>query len=157
MSTKAKVAVICHGVTIQRVYMLAVAVAEGAWDAGAEVRVRRTGAVTAPEGSWSSPAWTDVVQEIAEIAEAHPDDLAWADVAMSIGEGGRVVASSDLLDVTDASVVIDPELGDATLAEAREHGRQVAEMVRTLKIAGRNTVSRTGTLAVPTAAPSPSR
>lgn len=69
MDAHVKVAVIYHCETAQ-VCRLALAAGEGAWDAGAEVRMRRLGrhATAGPH--------------VARIPEARPADLAWADVAL---------------------------------------------------------------------------
>lgn len=82
MYAKTKVAVICQGVADPRVYCLAMAATGAAWDAGAEVRVRRVGEVTPPAEARSNPAWLEILRDCEYIPEASPDDLEWADVAL---------------------------------------------------------------------------
>ncbi|GHE07525.1 NAD(P)H:quinone oxidoreductase [Klenkia taihuensis] len=60
-------------------HQLAQAVAEGAQEAGAEVRLRRV-AETAPDAAIdSNPAWRAHLDEVSGVEVATPDDLAWAD------------------------------------------------------------------------------
>jgi NAD(P)H dehydrogenase (quinone) len=64
------------------VHALARAVAEGAEKAGAEVRLRRI-AETAPQAAIeSNPAWTQHLQDTADVPVAALDDLGWADVVL---------------------------------------------------------------------------
>ena len=72
-------------------YRRACAVAEHAWDAGAEVRVRRA---RLPAAQGSHPHWSALPCEIDDVPELHPDDIGWADVVIS--HGGR--ASSAMSD-----------------------------------------------------------
>jgi NAD(P)H dehydrogenase (quinone) len=58
---------------------LAVAVAEGAEEAGAEVRLRRVPELAPPEVVASIPEWQATREATADIPEAVPDDLVWAD------------------------------------------------------------------------------
>jgi NAD(P)H dehydrogenase (quinone) len=65
-------------------YRLACAVAERAWDAGAEVRVRRVSTpsesgIGGPHASWSAL----LLDESDDVPEARPEDIAWADVVFS--------------------------------------------------------------------------
>jgi NAD(P)H dehydrogenase (quinone) len=67
-----RVAVIYHG-THGSVFRLACAVTAGAWDAGAEVRLRRVGASARHRARRGG---------VDEVGVASPDDLAWADVVL---------------------------------------------------------------------------
>ena len=82
MSVKTRVAVICQSVADPRVYHLAMAATAAAWDAGAEVRVRRVGEVAAPDGARANPECEEILRDCEYIPEATPADLEWADVAL---------------------------------------------------------------------------
>jgi NAD(P)H dehydrogenase (quinone) len=74
-----KVAVIYYSAT-GTVHALAEAVAEGAGQAGAEVRLRRTAELAPRAAIESNPAWAAHADTVAAgVAEASMDDLAWAD------------------------------------------------------------------------------
>lgn len=73
-----KVAVIYYSST-GNVHALAEALAEGAWDAGAEVRLRRVAELAPPQAIDSNPAWRAHLDATADIPEAGHDDLRWAD------------------------------------------------------------------------------
>jgi NAD(P)H dehydrogenase (quinone) len=73
-----RVAVIMDGAD-RDAYRLACAAAERAWDAGAEVRVRR---VSAPVGGGDA-SWRTLLDEMDDVPEAKADDIAWADVVFS--------------------------------------------------------------------------
>jgi NAD(P)H dehydrogenase (quinone) len=64
------------------VHALARAVAEGAEQAGAQVRLRKVAELAPPEAIDANPAWRRHVDETADVAEATLDDLDWADVAL---------------------------------------------------------------------------
>lgn len=73
-----KIAVVYYSST-GNTHQLAQAVAEGAEDAGAEVRLRRV-AETAPDAAVdSNPAWRAHLDAVADIPLAEPADLEWAD------------------------------------------------------------------------------
>jgi NAD(P)H dehydrogenase (quinone) len=72
------VAVIYYSAT-GNVHALAVALAEGAEDAGAEVRLRRVAELAPPEAIDTNPAWREHADATAAIPEATHDDLRWAD------------------------------------------------------------------------------
>ena len=74
----ANIAVIYYSST-GNVHALASAVAEGAEDAGAEVRLRRVAELAPAEAIDSNPAWRAHADATADIAEATHDDLRWAD------------------------------------------------------------------------------
>jgi NAD(P)H dehydrogenase (quinone) len=76
-----RVAVFCHG-TAERVWRLALAAAEGAWDAGGEVRVRRLGPLVPPGTVYACPELVRVLRDAEHVPEAEPADLAWADAAL---------------------------------------------------------------------------
>lgn len=73
-----KVAVIYYSAT-GNVHALADAVADGARDAGAEVRLRRVTELAPAQAIDSNPAWRAHHDASAEIPEATHDDLRWAD------------------------------------------------------------------------------
>jgi NAD(P)H dehydrogenase (quinone) len=72
------VAVIYYSST-GNVHALASAVAEGAEDSGAEVRLRRVAELAPAEAIDSNPAWRTHADATADIPEATHDDLRWAD------------------------------------------------------------------------------
>ena len=74
----ANVAVIYYSAT-GNVYRLAEALAEGAKEAGAEVRLRRVRELAAPEAIARNQKWSLHAQETASIPEAELDDLEWSD------------------------------------------------------------------------------
>jgi NAD(P)H dehydrogenase (quinone) len=73
-----RVAVIYYSST-GNVYRLAQAVAAGAEDAGAEVRLRRVGELAPREAIDSNPAWRAHADATAPIPVAKLEDLRWAD------------------------------------------------------------------------------
>ncbi|HEY1571696.1 MAG TPA: NAD(P)H:quinone oxidoreductase [Pseudonocardiaceae bacterium] len=73
-----KVAVIYYSAT-GNVHRLAAAFAEGAREAGAEVRLRRVEELAPDAAIDSNPAWRDHVDATADIPPATHDDLRWAD------------------------------------------------------------------------------
>lgn len=76
-----KVAVIYYSAT-GTVHALAQAVAEGAEKAGAHVRLRKVAELAPPEAISANPAWTQHLQETADVVTAGFDDLAWADAVL---------------------------------------------------------------------------
>ena len=73
-----KIAVVYYSST-GNTHQLAQAVAAGAEDAGAEVRLRRA-AETAPDAAVdSNPAWRAHLDAVADVPLAEPGDLEWAD------------------------------------------------------------------------------
>jgi NAD(P)H dehydrogenase (quinone) len=73
------IAVIYYSAT-GNVHQLARAVAEGAADAGAEVRLRRVAELAPDYAIDTNPAWRAHLEEIKDtIEEAKVDDLDWAD------------------------------------------------------------------------------
>ncbi|MGY1732133.1 NAD(P)H:quinone oxidoreductase [Geodermatophilus sp. SYSU D01045] len=75
----AKIAVIYYSST-GNVHQLASALAEGAEEAGAEVRLRRVPELAPEEAIDSNPLWRAHVDSTAsEVQEATPADLEWAD------------------------------------------------------------------------------
>jgi NAD(P)H dehydrogenase (quinone) len=76
---ESRIAVIYYSAT-GNVYMLAQAIAEGAGDTGAEVRLRRVAELAPEDAIQQNPMWArhrDETQDIVE--EATLDDLRWAD------------------------------------------------------------------------------
>ncbi len=73
-----KIAVVFYSST-SNTHQLAQALARGAEDAGAEVRLRRV-AETAPDAAVdSNPAWRAHTDAVAVVPLARPEDLEWAD------------------------------------------------------------------------------
>jgi NAD(P)H dehydrogenase (quinone) len=64
------------------VHALARAAAEGAEKAGAHVRLRKVAETAPPEAINAKPAWSQHLQDTADVAEASLDDLDWADVVL---------------------------------------------------------------------------
>ncbi|MFI1831425.1 NAD(P)H:quinone oxidoreductase [Streptomyces sp. NPDC020412] len=75
------VAVIYYSAT-GSVHALAQAATEGAEKAGAHVRLRKVRELAPPEAINSNPAWAQHIQDSADVAEATPEDLAWADAVL---------------------------------------------------------------------------
>jgi len=73
-----KVAVIYYSAT-GTVHALARAVAEGAAEAGAEVRLRRVAELAPDSAIDQDPRWRQHADAAASVAEAGVEDLAWAD------------------------------------------------------------------------------
>jgi NAD(P)H dehydrogenase (quinone) len=73
-----RVAVIYYSAT-GNVHALAEAVAQGAAEAGAQVRLRRVAELAPPEAIDTNPAWRAHVNATADIQIATNDDLRWAD------------------------------------------------------------------------------
>ncbi len=73
-----KVAVIYYSAT-GSVYKLAQAVAEGAEEAGAEVRFRKVRELAPEEAIKSNQGWSDHALMTEDVPEAQLDDLDWAD------------------------------------------------------------------------------
>lgn len=76
-SQDARVAVIYYSAT-GHVYRLAQAFAEGAADAGAEVRLRKVAELAPDAAIDSNPDWRAHLDATAHVEEATLDDLAWA-------------------------------------------------------------------------------
>lgn len=81
MYQKTKVVMVYVG-AIESLHRLAVAVCEAAWDAGADLRVRRIGEVDALGEGRISADRVELLRELEEIPPATLDDLEWADVAL---------------------------------------------------------------------------
>jgi NAD(P)H dehydrogenase (quinone) len=91
MLENVKVAVIVEAADLEA-YRRACAMAERAWDAGAEVRVRRARAsgeteLGEPDASWSTLPCADD-----DVPEVEADDIGWADVV--VYGAGRGLESS---------------------------------------------------------------
>ncbi len=82
-----KIAVIYYSAT-GNVHALAEAVAEGAADAGADVRFRRVTELAPAEAIDSNPAWRAHADATAEIQVATIDDVRWAD-GLAFGSPAR--------------------------------------------------------------------
>jgi NAD(P)H dehydrogenase (quinone) len=73
-----KVAVIYYSST-GSVHTLAESVAQGARQAGAEVRLVKAGELAPPEAVASNPAWQANAEATRDVPEARPEDTLWAD------------------------------------------------------------------------------
>jgi NAD(P)H dehydrogenase (quinone) len=82
-----RVAVIYYSST-GNVHALAEALAGGAQEAGADVRLRRAAELAPPEAIDSNPAWRAHADATADIPEAAHEDLRWAD-AYAFGTPAR--------------------------------------------------------------------
>ena len=82
-----KVAVIYYSAT-GNVHTLAEAVAQGAAEAGAQVRLRRVAELAPAQAIDSNPAWRAHADAAADIQVATNDDLRWAD-ALALGSPTR--------------------------------------------------------------------
>jgi NAD(P)H dehydrogenase (quinone) len=98
-----KVAVIYYSAT-GAVHALAQAVADGAAEAGAEVRLRRVAELALETTIDSNPKWRQHVDATTSVAEASTQDLAWAD-AFAFGTPTRFGApAAELKYFMDQSV-----------------------------------------------------
>jgi NAD(P)H dehydrogenase (quinone) len=98
-----KIAVVFHSAT-GNVHAMAHALAEGAEESGADVRVRRAPETAPPEAIASNPRWQRYVDEVAPtVEEVALDDLQWAD-GMAFGSptrfGGPTAQLKNVLDST---------------------------------------------------------
>jgi NAD(P)H dehydrogenase (quinone) len=82
-----KIAVIYYSAT-GNIHALAEAVAEGAAEAGAQVRLRRVAELAPAEAIDSNPAWREHADATADIKVATLDDVRWAD-ALALGSPTR--------------------------------------------------------------------
>jgi NAD(P)H dehydrogenase (quinone) len=99
MLENVKVAVIVE-VADREVYRRVCAVAEQAWDAGAEVRVRRARASNEMVAGGEGAGWSALPCEADDVPEVHPDDISWADVVVR----GNATMPLDALDALERSV-----------------------------------------------------
>jgi NAD(P)H dehydrogenase (quinone) len=81
MTQQAKVAIVYYSST-GTIYELAKSIAEGAEKAGAEVRLRKVQELAPAEAIASNAGWAGHVAETQHVAEATPDDIAWADAVI---------------------------------------------------------------------------
>jgi NAD(P)H dehydrogenase (quinone) len=87
MHAKAKVMVMYYGADDLEGCRLALATAGGAWDAGAEVRVRRVNrAARSADGpgahAGAEPGRAELLREAEDAPEASAEDLRWADAVL---------------------------------------------------------------------------
>ena len=98
-----KIAVVFHSAT-GNVHAMAHALAEGALQRGAEVRVRRAPETAPPDAIATNPRWQAYVDDIAPtVEEVAMDDLEWAD-GLAFGSptrfGGPTAQLKNVLDAT---------------------------------------------------------
>jgi len=118
MYAKANIVVVYYGGADLRGCRLALAVAEGVWNAGARVRVRCVQRLVLRDGARFTPEWADVLRETEGVTETTADDLTWADAVLY----GRFAKAG----------VAAPTATE--LAAAREEGRRAAEEACALKV-----------------------
>lgn len=63
-------------------HAMARAAADGAEKAGANVRLRKVAELAPPEAIDANPAWGQHIRDTADVAQASPDDVAWADAVL---------------------------------------------------------------------------
>jgi len=78
MSTSPKIAIIYYSAT-GTVHELAQAIAAGARDAGAEVRLLKVAELAPEQAIASNPAWQAHAEATRDVPVATPDDVVWAD------------------------------------------------------------------------------
>ena len=98
-----KIAVVFHSAT-GNVHAMAHALAEGALQRGAEVRVRRAPETAPPDAIATNPRWQAYVDDVAPtVEEVAMDDLEWAD-GLAFGSptrfGGPTAQLKNVLDAT---------------------------------------------------------
>ncbi|UNT00641.1 NAD(P)H:quinone oxidoreductase [Streptomyces tubbatahanensis] len=81
MSEFVNVSIIYYSST-GNVYSLAQAAVEGAEKAGAQVRLRKVAETTPQEVIDTRDEWVQHLQDTADVAEVHLDDVEWADVVL---------------------------------------------------------------------------
>jgi NAD(P)H dehydrogenase (quinone) len=123
MNPKARVVVIYFGGAQFRSCRLALAVAEGAWDAGAEVRVRCVHCLVPSDGMRLTPEWSELLRETDDVPAATADDLTWADATIFGTATGRNAGPRD-----ETVAPSGPEL-----MAARDEGRRLADTIEALK------------------------
>ena len=82
MLENVKVAIIVE-VADGEVYRRACAIAERAWDAGAEVRVRRARGSDQADVGASDVSWGALLSAEDDVPELHAEDIDWADIVVS--------------------------------------------------------------------------
>ncbi|MEU5835629.1 NAD(P)H:quinone oxidoreductase [Streptomyces diacarni] len=81
MSESVNVSIIYYSST-GNVYSMAQAAVEGAEKAGAQVRLRKVAETTPQEVINTRDEWVQHLQDTADVAEVHLDDVEWADVVL---------------------------------------------------------------------------
>ena len=100
MYYKTKV-MICGVGETERVLRIVLAMCEAAWDAGAELRVRRIGGIGSADESADDTERPDLVRELREIPPATVEDLEWSDVALfgiALGGGEILLAAEPFIE-----------------------------------------------------------
>lgn len=83
IAPKSRVAIVYAGAGPTS-YSIAADIAANAWDAGADVRVRRIGDLSTPHDAEPSPEWLEVLGCASDIPEVAEADFEWADVALIV-------------------------------------------------------------------------
>lgn len=146
----AKIAVVYYSST-GSVHALAQAFAEGARDSGAEVRLRRVAELAPAAIVESNPTWRAHLDATAEIGEATPADLAWAD-GFAFGTPTRFGSPSAQLkqffDTTSGEWESGQLAGKPATAFTSTHERHGGQ--ETTLLAVYNTMHHWGSIIVPT-------
>jgi len=144
-----KVAVIYYSAT-GNVHALAEAIAAGARETGAEVRLRRVAELATKEAIDSNPAWREHASATGEIEVASHDDLRWAD-ALAFGSPtrfGNIASQLKQFIDTTASLWLNHELSDKAVtgftSAINRHGGNEATL-----LALYNTMYHWGSIIVP--------
>jgi NAD(P)H dehydrogenase (quinone) len=105
MYVHVKVVVIYQGIS-EHVYRLALAATDGAWDSGAEVRIRRIGPLTPHDATHERPEPTEFHRETRCMPEVDAEDLAWADVALVGTATAAGAVPHDLAQLVEAAAAM---------------------------------------------------
>ena len=140
---KVRIAVI-HYSSTGNVYRLAQALAQGASDRGAEVRLRRVPELAPPEAIAQNPKWAAHLQQMAEENKAplaSMEDLSWAD-GIALGSptrfGGPAAQLKNFLDQTGglwAKGLLADKVVTAFTSSSTAHGGLESTILATLNLA----------------------
>ncbi|WP_229399944.1 NAD(P)H:quinone oxidoreductase [Micromonospora okii] len=134
-----KVAVIYYSAT-GITYQMAVAAAEAAGEAGAEVRLRKVRELAPDEAIRSNSGWEAHRLQTQEVEEAEPDDLSWADVVIfgSPTRYGMIAAQlKQFIDTTGplwANGALADKVYAAFTSTATSHGGQESTLLSLLTV-----------------------
>ncbi|GAB3863510.1 NAD(P)H:quinone oxidoreductase [Micromonospora andamanensis] len=134
MAAQVKVAVIYYSAT-GITYQMALAAAEAAGEAGAEVRLRKVRELAPDEAIRSNSGWQAHRLETQDVDEAQPDDLSWADVVIfgAPTRYGMIAAQlKQFIDTTGplwAQGALADKVYSAFTSTATEHGGQESTLL----------------------------